>query len=219
MRSIILLFALCVSIFAQPTLTLSAPASVDRGKALALTLTLSGVPDSSIVGYQRTIGGSDLLKNSTITLAPPLTPSKNIYNLYSDAAKKHSQIVIGMNATVIPPGLVETIQVPIPANAPLGPVTFALSQQEGVDEPGNLIPFELAAPVTVNITFPGAKCDLNADNVIDSKDLIIMTGQILGQMTGLGPACTTADLDKDGKCNMRDARILTTAAGGACTAQ
>jgi hypothetical protein len=72
-------------------------------------------------------------------------------------------------------------------------------------------PFEWLGPLDVKDDLALNRCDLNGDGVVDAKDLE------LGQLMALKAIPCTADLNKDGKCDVVDIqRIANASLTGVC---
>jgi len=65
---------------------------------------------------------------------------------------------------------------------------------------------------------PPSPCDVNQDGVVNSLDITAAISQALNLAIGIPGACTTADLKKDGHCDVRDVQVVINATlNGACT--
>jgi len=206
-----LLFAALVGWFAHDgtgqTLSLTGPATVKPGAAVTLNVNLSGSAGKNLAGLQWTLANP---------IATPVTPSNGTA---STAANKtvtcalvgtnHNCLSVGLNITAFADGQVAALQMTVPLAATPGNVTQTLSGLIAADSLANeLIP--TAGPaITIKILSP---CDLNSDGAVDMADLNAAIPQVLGSQ-----ACTSADLNGDGKCTIGELlRIAIAAGGGAC---
>lgn len=191
------------------------------GSAYAQTLTLVGSPIR--VGSQATISvalsGSQspatlaavqwsLAFPSGLTLAPSSGSASAGVGKSVTCGPTSPQICVsvGLNANVMGNGTIATYSFTPTAS---GTLNFSLSGTLGATPDGSAIAVGVGIPLQLTVLSP---CDLNGDGTVDSVDLANIVTQIVGLV-----ACTSGDLDGDGKCTVFDAqRLVAAATGGTC---
>jgi hypothetical protein len=115
---------------------------------------------------------------------------------------------------------------PIPAGVTIAKVTLVIpagSFSLGITKPVLSDPtgatIAVTAGVPLALAIPLSACDLNGDGVVSLADIQIAINQALGKDQGGNiTACGSADLTKDGACNVLDVQRVVDAAiaGGSC---
>lgn len=111
-------------------------------------------------------------------------------------------VVTGLNFLPIASGEVASFTLTVPAAQPAGPLTISLTSPISASPAAVNVPVAAGPPISIAVVIfdPG---DLNTDGKVDAVDLQIAVDQILGRAP-----CGSADLDKNGKCEVRDAQEL-----------
>jgi len=198
----LILLATCVLMAAQNTLTLSAVTTAGApGSVLTVQVNYAG-PVVAGLEWQLTPP-----TGSAITAAAGPAATAGQKSITCRTTTSVLCILTGINALTMSPGQVATYQVTLPLV--LGSYTLSIPSTNllGADLLANKIAISPGANLTV-VVVP-SRYDLNGDGKLDALDLALANAQILGIS-----ACTTADFNADGVCDVRDAEMLILASLG-----
>lgn len=192
-RLCLVFFSVLFSLSAQVNFSISTSSlNIKTGQSGTFTISISGA--TGVAGVQWVVSAppSGVTLNYTTAVA-----GKEIQCLPAGT----KCLVSGMNAAVIPVGVVGTATLTVSPTATPGNFTltfsgFVAATPAGIGSAIGTVPL----PILLKIINPK---DLNGDGVIDHVDFLLSVDQILG-----GTACATADLNGDGVCDVRDLILL-----------
>lgn len=176
----------------QSSLTLSGPQIVKAGTTPTLTLTLTNPQGTGPVGVQWTTTLPAGVVVNSVTLGG--VGGKSLYCTPDSSMC----MVVGMNTTTIPTGVVVGMSVKIPATAS-GTLSFPLTGLTGADATGSA--YTLTNPTTYSVVV-SPKQDLNGDGKVDELDMQVMVNEVLAAKNN--PSACVDDLTGDGKCDILD---------------
>lgn len=192
MKRFLFVMLLALPLAAQPKLDVTGPSEIRRGETLQLDVTLADAANISGLQWDLTqpFGSPTMARGAAAE-----TAEKELY------CEPPRCLVVGMNSNLIADGVVGSYAVVIPDDAALGPVTLALSGVLAASPDANPVTLQPGAQLALQVR--SWRWDLNDDGVVDGVDLLISVNQVLGVT-----ACTTADLDNSGSCDLYDVLIL-----------
>jgi hypothetical protein len=193
MRYIIILLALAGTMAGQTVMTLTGPVSVRPGKAVTLSLGLTTSAQPAGLQWTAAIPAGWA---ATPTIGTAATAAQKLPYCSTD---KTTCLVVGMNQTAIAAGPVATYAVTVPAGAPKGLTSIALTGLVAGGGDGTAIPVVSGVPYAIRVL---AKHDLNGDGATDGLDLQLIADQVVGKT-----ACAD-DQNGDGKCDLIDALLV-----------
>lgn len=184
LRNIFVLVAAgCLTLTAQ-TLSLVPPANPAQGTNHLIVRFTSGVAPIAALQW-------DLTASTTVQTAESLVPGKQA--ACNMAAVRC--LLFGVNQDAITTGDVARIPFNIPGP---GQFSFRLTNVVASGPSGEAVSIIAGPEVTVTVRDP---FDLDGDGSVNGSDLGVVISQILG-------SCGTADLNKDGTCNVRDVMVM-----------
>ncbi len=191
-----------ISLYAQPVISVTGPSGNQRaGNTITLAVTLSSTGTAADQAVQFSVSGIPWPVTVSVGSAASAA-SKNAYCF--TAASVVKCIIAGLNTSILADGFLAIVTVPIPKTAQAGtiPITISNLLAASNDSNGNAnaAPLVAASPFSLSTI---SACDLNSDGVIDSLDHLLAVDQANGKT-----ACTSGDLDSNGKCDVVDVQII-----------
>ena len=203
----VLVFAM-VALAQTPTLTLTRTdgQGVIRVPAtVSVELTAAGMQATGCAATQWSIVGAP----GTMTCTPGTAlAGKGLYSAVPVPGGQTNFIVAG-GLNVMVDGVLASCQVTVPASSN-GTFNLAVAGALSTDPQGSRAIATTAGP---SLGFTGASaCDQDANGRVELLDLTLAEAQVIGLA-----ACTTADLNGEGKCTIQDLqREIVAIATGSC---
>ncbi len=206
LKSLIAMLLAAVAFGQAATLSVSNPSTPPQGgyiggAVIPLVVTKSGNPTAT--GVQFNITPAPGVQSITVTLGAGIPAGSK--SVTCNPFAPYTCIVVGLNTTAIPDGVIATATVTLATTITSSPVNITISAPIEVDGGANALPTTLGNP-TVSLLIKSG-CDVNGDGSVGSADLSQVTSQAI-----LGSTSTTTDLDKNGVTNVIDSQIVATAA-------
>lgn len=206
-----LLFTALLSFAQTPSLTLSIEnqGPVRAGNTLQLKAALTGSTAATMAAYQLNLRATVPGTWSAVPGVTATAAGKQFTCAVPDATSQDFRCILaGMNANTIQDGVVATISLQIPANAPDGQVSIIASNALGATGDGSAVALG-ANTLSFTLASPLSRCDLNSDGVTNVQDVQLIIAQILGPL-----AMQTTDLDGDGRTTVAEYQRINNAANG-----
>lgn len=212
MKTILGLLMLAAALYAQPTVSITGPAAnIKAGSTFTMAVSISGAASS----------GDQAVQFSLANIAWPVVASTGSAATAAGKSLACATVagvfncIVAGGASVLTDGQIATLQVTLPKTAPAGTVPISLSNLLAAltDASGNVTGSTVgaSAPFTLSIT---SACDLDSSGAVNATDLASMIQQ------SLGVSACTADLNSDGKCDVKDVQVVAGAmVSGFCAAK
>ena|SRR5215469_11108156 len=209
MKTILLLLIPAFLCAQTLTLSLATTGPLTVNETITINATLSGSSTTPFTAVQFNVNVPNGFVYTPAAGPAAIAAGKTL--TCNTAGGVMSCIVDGLNVNVIGDGVVATITTKIPgqgSNAAVSDTNLLAASAAGEG-----VPVTAGGPLSISVTNP---CDLNSDGVVDIKDVTIGWQQS-GFMAPV-LACTSADLNGDGACNVIDIQRLDSAvmSGGLC---
>jgi hypothetical protein len=114
-------------------------------------------------------------------------------------------VIVGLNATTIPDGIIATANVTLATAGLTSPVTVNVANPVETDATGTALAVTVANPI-VSLSIRNL-CDVTGDGSVSSADLSAVINAAIAK-------AASPDLNSDGKVNVQDAQIVATATVG-----
>lgn len=167
-------------------------------------------PDSS--GFQWSVGVPSGFTAASAIGSAAASAGKNILACSTNSPLVSTCVLVGMNVTVVGNGTLAVYTVSIPANAPVGLVSFPLSGLISVMPNGSMLT-PISGPLyNLSITAPPPdKRDISGpagvpDGRVDDFDVRAMAIEVVASRAA--PASCLHDQNSDGVCTLMDVQAV-----------
>jgi hypothetical protein len=214
MRTLLLILSTALVLPAQPTISVSVPASISAGAAGSITISASKTSGSGLtsVGFTITLPAS-------VTFAGAPTSNQSSTGIFGQCAAATTTCFVGgfdqvhgtVNLNAIADGALLTIPIQVAATSPGGVVTVAIANLLGAS--GTLVAGGVADAVTAG---PSAsmtilsRCDTNSDGAVNVTDVEAAISAFINKTACpiAGDTCAPAVITS----------VISASLGGACGA-
>ncbi len=199
---ILTLVLFAASLSAQPVITIGGPpGNIKAGATFQLTLNITGLAGTGDQSLQFSLSG---ISGFSITPSPGIAAAAAGKAVACASVAPSYNCVVEGGISLMTDGQIAVLTVTLPSMTPPGTTSIAMSNLLAAvtTTTGSIV----AGALTAGPPFPLSiinTCDLTGDGLVNSSDLVVMRGQVLGTS-----ACVTADLNADKKCNVLDMQIL-----------
>lgn len=214
-----LFFLAALTCWAQPSISITGPATAKIGDTVTLSVNLTGSTGAGLSGVQFNVpvpAGLSAISGG-VAIGPATTAAMKTLNCtaasWGDVAP--ICVVVGLNQTALSDGVLMTWTAKVLS---AGPASLPVAGVIGTSGAGKAVIVAAAPPATVTVASP---CDINGDGKTDISDILSYLNSYVFA-AGATAACTaaagTADLNGDGACNVIDLQRISNAAApsGAC---
>ena len=200
-----LLLVAWIAAAAQPTVTITGPATVTAGSSATVTLTLAGSTGLNLTGLQWTHAlpvGATL--GTPVASGSSTTAGKG---LYCGTTVCVAVGLVGTTITNTPfaDGAISSVPIAFASNAPLGSQSLQINGTFAANNLGAAVVIVPGATYSITVL---SRCDVNGDGAINSLDVTAVINGINGK-----GSCPLS-----GGCNLQSVvAVVIAALGGACS--